>query len=103
MAAPLYDLCAKYESVFLEFAQHREEPMEEEEHKLHLEELVSAWKCSLPGRLQQQLSKMCSRYEIFSFYGSGYDHVLLESYLVPYLFEKGQKPKIEKKETKFFL
>ena len=100
LAAPLYDLCAKYESVFLDYAQHWEEPLEEEEHKLYLEELVSAWKCSLPGRLQQQLSKMCSRYEIFSFYGSGYDHVLLESYLVPYLFEKGQKPKLEKRGNK---
>jgi hypothetical protein len=31
---------------------------------------------------------------------SGYDHVLLESYLVPYLFEKGYGPKMEKRGNK---
>jgi len=30
----------------------------------------------------------------------GYDHVLLESYLVPYLFEKGHRPKMEKRGNK---
>ena len=40
------------------------------------------------------------RYKVFSFYGSGYDHVLLESYLVPYLFEKGLRPKLEKNGNK---
>ena len=100
LAAPLLELCSKYEAVFLEYAQHWEEPGEEAERKLKLSDLVSAWKCSLPGRLQQQLQKICERYEIFSFYGSGYDHVLLESYLVPYLFEKRLKPKVEKKGNK---
>ena len=31
---------------------------------------------------------------------SGYDHILLESYLVPYLFEKKVRPKMEKKGNK---
>jgi len=34
------------------------------------------------------------------FFSSGYDHVLLESYLVPYLFEKGYGPKMEKRGNK---
>jgi len=34
------------------------------------------------------------------FFSSGYDHVLLESYLVPYLFEKGYSPKMEKRGNK---
>jgi len=35
-----------------------------------------------------------------SFFSSGYDHVLLESYLVPYLYEKGYGPKMEKRGNK---
>jgi hypothetical protein len=31
---------------------------------------------------------------------SGYDHVLLESYLVPHLFEKKERPRIEKRGNK---
>ena len=39
----LSDLCAKYESVFLEFAHHWEEPLEEEEHKLKLIRMTFSW------------------------------------------------------------
>ncbi len=34
------------------------------------------------------------------FHSSGYDHILLESYLVPYLYEKKCRPKMEKKGNK---
>jgi len=34
------------------------------------------------------------------FFSSGYDHILLESYLIPYLFEKKCRPKMEKKGNK---
>jgi len=34
------------------------------------------------------------------FFRSGYDHVLLESYLVPYLFEKRFHPKLERRGNK---
>jgi hypothetical protein len=37
---------------------------------------------------------------IFHFSSSGYDHVLLESYLVPYLYEKKQLPRMEKRGNK---
>lgn len=37
------------------------------------------------------------------FFSSGYDHVLLESYLVPYLFEKKHLPKLEKRGNKVTL
>ena len=39
---------------------------------------------------------------IFFFFidSSGYDHVLLESYLVPYLYEKKQLPRMEKRGNK---
>jgi len=33
-------------------------------------------------------------------FSSGYDHVLLSSYLVPHLFERGFQPRIEKKGNK---
>ena len=36
----------------------------------------------------------------FYFPRSGYDHVLLQSYLVPYLFEKKLRPKLEKRGNK---
>ena len=36
----------------------------------------------------------------FYFFSSGYDHVLLESYLVPYLYEKKQRPRMEKRGNK---
>jgi hypothetical protein len=34
------------------------------------------------------------------FFSSGYDHVLLQSYLVPYLFEKKMRPRLEKRGNK---
>lgn len=37
---------------------------------------------------------------IFLFFRSGYDHVLLSSYLVPQLFEQGYNPQIERKGNK---
>lgn len=37
---------------------------------------------------------------IFYFCRSGYDHVLLESYLIPHMFETKCKPRIEKNGTK---
>lgn len=40
---------------------------------------------------------------LFFFIRSGYDLVILESYLLPYLFEKGLRPKIEKRGSKITL
>ena len=41
-----------------------------------------------------------SVYCIATKYSSGYDHVLLESYLLPHLFEKRLRPRIEKRGNK---
>ena len=62
--------------------------------------MLTGWKFSIPGRLESQLRQLVERYEVFSFYGAGYDQVLLENYLVPYLFEKKLNPKLEKKGNK---
>lgn len=59
-----------------------------------------SWKRSLAGQLAAELKRLISDYCIFSFYGSGYDHVLLEGYLLPFLYQQKQKPRMEKKGNK---
>jgi len=44
--------------------------------------------------------KYKKKFFLLALCSSGYDHVLLESYLVPYLFEKKCRPKMEKKGNK---
>ena len=51
------------------------------------------------------VNNMCNKVStfftvLFFLLRSGYDHILLESYLVPYLFEKKCRPKMEKKGNK---
>lgn len=58
---------------------------------------------TLPGLLEQRITRLIQEYVIFSFYGSGYDMVLLESYLLPYLYETKARPKIDKKGDKVTL
>ena len=43
---------------------------------------------------------LCNHYFFCFFCSSGYDHILLQSYLVPYLFEKKCRPKLEKRGNK---
>lgn len=62
--------------------------------------VASAWRCSLWGQLESSLRRLVRNYAVFSFYGSGYDHVLLLSYLVPLLYERGCRPKVEKRGNK---
>ena len=99
LAAPLLGLCNKYKKAYLDYAQAWRDP-ENEEKRLELQHIVSGWRQSLPGKLESQLKRLIGAYEIFSFYGSGYDHILLQAYLVPYLFEKGLRPKLEKSGNK---
>lgn len=102
LALPLLLLCEKYKKAYFDYAQHWRPPITAAggEKKLELPQIVSGWRQSLPGRLEGQLNRLIDSYEIFSFYGSGYDHVLLQAYLVPYLFEKKLSPKLEKNGNK---
>ena len=56
-----------------------------------------AWGETVPGKLESKLHQIVRSYQIFSFYGSGYDHVLLLCYLVPRLFELGYRPRVERR------
>jgi len=58
---------------------------------------LRAWRATIPGQLEEHLHRLVRCYTIFTFYGSGYDHVLLLSHLVPRLFELGFRPRIERK------
>ena len=59
-----------------------------------------AWRKTLPGQLEARLDALVRNYTVFSFYGSGYDQILLLAYLVPRLFELGFKPKVERRGNK---
>lgn len=60
----------------------------------------ATYRASLAGKLEDRLRKICRTYVVFSFYGSGYDHVMLFGYLCPVWYEKGLRPKIEKRGNK---
>ena len=98
LARPLLELLSEYHLAYLQYAKDWRDP--ETGKMLKSTEVGSGWKFSLPGRLQAQVRQLVERYEIFSFYGSGYDQVLLSSYLLPYLFEKKLRPRIEKNGNK---
>ena len=101
LAQPLLELLSEYENAYIELAKNWTDSFcEEGAKKLSADEIVSGWTCSLPGRLKKQLQILIARYEIFSFYGAGYDQVLLTNYLIPYLFEKRLNPSIEKNGNK---
>ena len=100
LARPLLDLCKRYEKVYFDYAQAWRDPAATEGPPLELSQITSGWRHSFPGRLQSQLKRLIGSYEIFSFYGSGYDHILLQAYLVPYLYEKRLKPRLEKTGNK---
>ena len=101
LAQPLFELLSEYENAYIELAKNWTDPFcEGGKKKLSADEIVSGWTCSLPGRLKRQLQVLTARYEIFSFYGAGYDQVLLTNYLIPYLFEKRLNPSIEKNGNK---
>lgn len=65
-----------------------------------LEDMLPTYKHTLPGLLEEKLVKLINHYVIFSFYGSGYDMIILEAYLIPLMFEQSLKPKIDKKGNK---
>ena len=103
LAAPLLASLKEYETVFLKYAADWVDPTAPtpaDSVKLEDREKISGWRTSLPGRAETQLQQLIERYEIFSFYGAGYDHVLLQNYLVPYLFEKRLRPRLEKSGNK---
>ena len=102
LAEPLLDLLTEYEMAYIELAKNWTDPYFEGggSRKLGVDDIASGFRHSLPGRLKQQLNALIERYEVFSFYGSGYDQVLLTSYLIPYLFERRLKPSIEKTGNK---
>ena len=99
LAQPLLELCEKYQQAYFEYAQNWRDP-HIANGKLEFKEIVSGWRHSIPGKLQSQIIRLINNFEIFSFYGSGYDHVLLQAYLVPYLFERKLRPQLEKTGNK---
>ena len=99
LAQPLLELCEKYQQAYFEYAQNWRDPNIPNE-KLEFKKVVSGWRHSIPGKLQSQIIRLINNFEIFSFYGSGYDHVLLQAYLVPYLFERKLRPQLEKTGNK---
>ena len=102
LADNLNELILKYKFAFFEHADRWVDPTTNSVNSscFTTKDLKTGWKFSVPGLLETQLDMLISRYEIFSFYGSGYDHVLLQNYLVPYLFEKRLRPKVEKRGNK---
>ena len=100
ISAPLLDILEEYQLAYLNYAKDWRYPGDEKQQQLKASEANSGWKFSLPGRLQRHIYQLNERYEIFSFYGAGYDQVLLTGYLVPYLFEKGLRPRLEKSGNK---
>jgi hypothetical protein len=76
-------------------------PSEEEQTSgLRIENFYSAYRNGLLGKLEQRLTYLCEQYVVFSFYGSGYDHVILFSYLAPLWYEMQLKPRVEKRGNK---
>ena len=104
LAQNLFDLLEQYKSVYLNYCRDWRDPTAAttatDQQQLTADQVLTGWKFSIPGRLESQLRQLVERYEVFSFYGAGYDQVLLENYLVPYLFEKKLNPKLEKKAIK---
>ena len=98
LARPLLDVLEQYHLSYLNYAKDWVNP--NSGVQLEATEVTSGWKFSLPGRLQRHLYQLTEKYEIFSFYGAGYDQVLLTGYLVPYLFEKKMGPRVEKNGNK---
>ena len=78
----------------------KERPPEEGDEGDPEKRIRSACRNSLPGLLEKKLMDLCGLYVVYSFYGSGYDHVLLVGYLAPYWYEKKLRPQIEKRGNK---
>ena len=80
----------------------REVPPTEEEANSGsgAEHFDAAYRSSLMGQLEVRLRKLCRLYVVFSFYGSGYDHVLLFGHLAPLWYEKKLRPRIERRGNK---
>lgn len=97
LVKPLLDFLKQYEDAHLLFMETK---YSRPEALIYRKDGKKAFKFTVPGMLMEKLQKLIEEYVIFSFYGSGYDMPLLECYLLPYLFEKGHKPQIEKKGLK---
>lgn len=65
-----------------------------------MDRALKSWKASIPGKMKKALDDLVKRYVIFSFFGSGYDHAFLQSYLLPLFFELKLAPKMEKSGNK---
>ncbi len=103
VAKPLVEYLQKYNVAHVSFISS----------KVHEElqgDAIKTYHHTLPGLLQARITKLIRQYIIFSFYGSGYDMVMLEAYLIPFLFEESQQrqnhsrpPRIDKKGEKVIL
>ena len=93
LAQPLLDYLKKYNEAHVTFCT-------EQVSDRILGDVLQTYHHTLPGQLESRIQKLINQYIIFSFYGSGYDMVMLESYLIPYLYERGYDPKIDKKGEK---
>jgi len=97
------DLAARRQRV-LDFTvdYFEKNPSSEEEHAggHRIENFYSAYRNGLLGKLEARLTYLCEQYVVFSFYGSGYDHIILFSYLAPLWYEMQLRPRVEKRGNK---
>lgn len=96
LAQPLLDYLSAYNREHVSFCQEYCSTSNDN----ILEDMIPNYRNTIPGLLEEKIEKLINQYVIFSFYGSGYDMILLETYLIPLLFEQQLRPKIEKKGNK---
>jgi len=88
LAKPLLDLVDLYRKAHVTIGtKYLVNPNDAKE----IDEMLRTFAQTIPGKLAKALCVLINEYCVFTFYGQGYDHVLLESYLVPYLFETDDK------------
>jgi DNA polymerase type B, organellar and viral len=103
VAKPLLDYLHKYNVTHVNFITSKVQDDDE-----LLGDALKTYHHTLPGLLESRITKLIQQYIIFSFYGSGYDMVMLEAFLIPFLYELSQyeghpPPRIDKKGEKVTL
>ena len=96
IAQPLLDYLKAYNREHVAFCQEFCQSVEDNA----LGDMLANYRNTIPGILEERITHLINQYVIFSFYGSGYDMVLLETYIIPLLFEQQLRPKIDKKGNK---